>query len=113
VTAADEMALGRLFTVAAQIAQQEGIAENGYRLLVNCNRDGGQEVYHLHMHLLGGRRLGVDVAKRRDEFILIDNVRWNFPPDNFAEDGFLGHSAPSCWLVGLVVEPIETTEPTK
>jgi histidine triad (HIT) family protein len=58
VTAADEMALGRLFTVAAKIAQQEGIAENGYRLLVNCNRDGGQEVYHLHMHLLGGRRLG-------------------------------------------------------
>lgn len=58
VTAADEVALGRLFTVAAKIAQQEGIADSGYRLIVNCNRDGGQEVYHLHMHLLGGRRLG-------------------------------------------------------
>jgi histidine triad (HIT) family protein len=58
VTAADEAALGRMFTVAARIAAQEGIAESGYRLMVNCNRDGGQEVYHLHLHLLGGRRLG-------------------------------------------------------
>ncbi len=54
----DEAALGRMFTVAAKIAQAEGIAQNGYRLLVNCNRDGGQVVYHLHMHLLGGRPLG-------------------------------------------------------
>lgn len=58
VTAEDEVALGRLFTVAAKIAQQEGIADSGYRLIVNCNHDGGQEVYHLHMHLLGGRKLG-------------------------------------------------------
>jgi histidine triad (HIT) family protein len=58
VTAEDEAALGRLFIVAAKMAQAEGIDENGYRLMVNCNRDGGQEVYHLHMHLLGGRRLG-------------------------------------------------------
>ena len=58
VTPEDELALGRLFTVAKQIAQQEGIAEAGYRLIVNCNRDGGQEVYHLHMHILGGRKLG-------------------------------------------------------
>lgn len=54
----DEVVLGRLFVVAAKIAQEQGIAENGYRLIVNCNRDGGQEVYHLHMHLLGGRQLG-------------------------------------------------------
>ena len=54
----DEPALGRLFTVAAKLAREMGIAENGYRLLVNCNHDGGQEVYHLHMHLVGGRRLG-------------------------------------------------------
>ncbi|MFN8446917.1 MAG: HIT domain-containing protein, partial [Caldilineaceae bacterium] len=53
-----ELALGRMFTVAKKIAEQEGIAESGYRLIVNCNRDGGQEVYHLHMHILGGRRLG-------------------------------------------------------
>ena len=58
VTDADELAMGRLFTVARKLAQEEGIAENGYRLVVNCNRDGGQEVYHLHMHVLGGRPLG-------------------------------------------------------
>jgi histidine triad (HIT) family protein len=54
----DEPALGRMFTVARKIAEQEGIAASGYRLLVNCNRDGGQEVYHLHMHIVGGRPLG-------------------------------------------------------
>lgn len=54
----DEMALGRLFTVAAKLAKEMGIDEDGYRLMVNCNRHGGQEVYHLHMHLLGGRPLG-------------------------------------------------------
>ncbi len=58
VTPADEAALGRLFTVAERLAGEMGIAEGGYRLVVNCNRDGGQEVFHLHMHLLGGRRLG-------------------------------------------------------
>jgi Diadenosine tetraphosphate (Ap4A) hydrolase and other HIT family hydrolases len=54
----DEVALGRLFTVARKLAEKEGIAEDGYRLVVNCNRHGGQEVYHLHMHLLGGKSLG-------------------------------------------------------
>ncbi len=63
VTAEDELALGRLFTVAAKVAAQEGIAEDGYRLLVNCNKHGGQEVYHLHMHLLGGRPLGPMVVQ--------------------------------------------------
>ena len=58
VTAADEQALGRLFVVAAKIAKEQGIAEDGYRLIVNCNEHGGQEVFHLHMHLLGGRPLG-------------------------------------------------------
>jgi histidine triad (HIT) family protein len=59
----DEVALGRLFTVAAKLAQEAGIAEDGYRLLVNCNRHGGQVVYHLHMHLLGGRPLGPMLAR--------------------------------------------------
>jgi len=57
-TTEDELALGRMFTAARQIAQDAGIAEDGYRLIVNCNRNGGQEVWHLHMHLLGGRPLG-------------------------------------------------------
>ncbi|WP_375750363.1 purine nucleoside phosphoramidase [Vibrio sp. HN007] len=54
----DELALGRLFTVAKKLAKDEGIDEDGYRLIVNCNSHGGQEVYHIHMHLLGGRPLG-------------------------------------------------------
>ena len=58
VSTEHEAALGRLFTVAARVAREEGIAEGGYRLIVNCGDDGGQEVFHLHMHVLGGRRLG-------------------------------------------------------
>lgn len=64
VTAEHEAALGRMFTVAAKIAEQEGIAEEGYRLIVNCNRHGGQEVYHIHMHLVGGRPLGPMLAAK-------------------------------------------------
>ncbi|MCY3834101.1 MAG: HIT domain-containing protein [Chloroflexi bacterium] len=63
VTAADEAALGRLFTVAAKIAEGEGIAQEGFRLIVNCNKHGGQEVFHLHMHLVGGRSLGPMLAR--------------------------------------------------
>ncbi|QHM70643.1 purine nucleoside phosphoramidase [Mixta intestinalis] len=58
VSEAHEQAMGRMFTVAAKIAKKEGIAEDGYRLIVNCNQHGGQEVYHIHMHLVGGRPLG-------------------------------------------------------
>ena len=54
----DEPLLGRLYTAAAAVARQEGLADNGYRTLVNCNDDGGQTVFHLHLHLLGGRRMG-------------------------------------------------------
>jgi histidine triad (HIT) family protein len=64
VTEEDEAVLGHLFVVARQIAREQGIAENGYRLIVNCRNDGGQEVYHLHMHLLGGRKLGPMLARR-------------------------------------------------
>jgi histidine triad (HIT) family protein len=55
---ADEQVAGRLLLVAKKLAAQEGIAENGYRLIVNCNKHGGQEVFHLHLHLIGGRSLG-------------------------------------------------------
>ncbi|WP_038173059.1 MULTISPECIES: purine nucleoside phosphoramidase [Vibrio] len=54
----DEVVMGRMFVVARKLAKQEGIAEDGYRLIVNCNPHGGQEVYHIHMHLVGGRPLG-------------------------------------------------------
>ncbi|WP_145480036.1 purine nucleoside phosphoramidase [Yersinia similis] len=58
VTVEHEAALGRMVTVAAKLAEQEDIAEDGYRLIINCNRHAGQVVYHIHMHLLGGRELG-------------------------------------------------------
>ncbi len=64
VTPEDEAALGHMLVVAKQIAREMGIGERGYRLLINCKGDGGQEVYHLHMHLLGGRRLGPMLARR-------------------------------------------------
>ena len=48
---------GQLLQVAAKLAQQEGIAEVGYRTVFNCNEQGGQEVFHLHLHLLGGRQM--------------------------------------------------------
>jgi len=54
----DEALIGHLYTVARDLAKREGIAQSGYRLIVNCNGDGGQEVYHLHLHLVGGRPLG-------------------------------------------------------
>ena len=63
VTPEDEAMLGHLFTVARIVAAQEGIDGSGYRLLVNCNQDAGQQVFHLHMHLLGGRRLGPMLAR--------------------------------------------------
>ena len=56
--AEDAELLGKLFLVAKKLAKELGIAEQGYRLIVNCNEDGGQDVFHLHMHLLGGRKLG-------------------------------------------------------
>ncbi|QIA63729.1 purine nucleoside phosphoramidase [Vibrio astriarenae] len=58
IEAEDELVMGRLFTVAKKIAKEEGIADDGFRLIMNCNSHGGQEVYHIHMHLVGGRPLG-------------------------------------------------------
>jgi len=63
VTEAHEAALGRMHTVARKLAEQEGVAENGYRLIINCGEDGRQEVMHLHMHLVGGIKHG-PIVKR-------------------------------------------------
>jgi len=49
--------IGRMVLTAQKIADQEGIAEDGYRLVMNCNRHGCQVVFHIHMHLLGGKQL--------------------------------------------------------
>ncbi|RME22047.1 MAG: histidine triad nucleotide-binding protein [Deltaproteobacteria bacterium] len=49
--------LGHMMTVLPGIAEKAGVAESGYRTVINCNSDAGQEVFHLHIHLLGGRKL--------------------------------------------------------
>ena len=59
----DEALAGHMLLVARDLAKKEGIAESGYRLIVNCNRDGNQEVFHLHLHLIGGRPLGSMVKR--------------------------------------------------
>ena len=56
LTESDAQLVGRLVLVAKRIAAERGVAERGYRLVLNCNRDSGQEVFHIHLHLLGGRR---------------------------------------------------------
>lgn len=50
--------IGNMVLAAQKIACQEGIAEDGYRLVINCNQHGGQVVYHIHLHLMGGHQLG-------------------------------------------------------
>lgn len=53
----DENVAGRMLYVAQQLAKQFDIAENGYRVVMNCNKDAGQAVFHIHLHLLGGREM--------------------------------------------------------
>lgn len=57
VPASEAAVLGELMTTAAQIACDNGFADDGYRVVMNCNSDGGQSVYHIHLHLLAGRKL--------------------------------------------------------
>ena len=56
--AGDQELVGSLYLVAQDIARQEGIDESGYRAVMNCNEGAGQLVFHIHLHLLGGRSLG-------------------------------------------------------
>lgn len=57
LTANEAELAGRLLLAAAGYAKREGFAESGYRVVLNCNRDGGQTVFHLHLHLLAGRTM--------------------------------------------------------
>lgn len=57
LTPADAAVTGELVDVARQLATELGFAEKGYRLVFNCNADGGQSVYHIHLHLIGGRSM--------------------------------------------------------
>lgn len=54
----DRELVGHLFVVARKIAADQGFAEDGYRVVMNCNADGGQSVYHIHLHLLAGQTMG-------------------------------------------------------
>ena len=56
--AGDAELVGKLFLAAKQVAAELGVADAGYRTVLNCNRDGGQDVFHVHLHLLAGRRMG-------------------------------------------------------
>jgi histidine triad (HIT) family protein len=58
LTPEDDGLVGEMFRRAAAIARQRGIADRGYRTLFNCNREAGQSIFHIHLHLVGGRRLG-------------------------------------------------------
>jgi histidine triad (HIT) family protein len=63
VSEGDSLLMADLLSAARTIAKELGIAESGYRLVNNCNSDGGQIVYHLHFHLLGGEKLGDAAGK--------------------------------------------------
>ena len=54
----DEAIIGKIYTKINEIAQSQGVKEKGYRVIVNCGKDGGQEVMHLHFHLLAGKQFG-------------------------------------------------------
>lgn len=58
LSAEDAELVGKLYLAAKEIARQEGLSERGYRTLINCNAEAGQTVFHLHLHLLGGRAMG-------------------------------------------------------
>ncbi len=60
--AEDEIIIGKIYTVINKIVEQEGIKEKGFRVVVNCGEDGGQEVKHLHFHILGGKKLGLKIC---------------------------------------------------
>ncbi len=61
----DLIVLGKLFLVAKKLAKEKGISETGYRLSINVNEDAGQSVFHLHMHLLGGQKLGPMMTQKK------------------------------------------------
>ena len=58
----DEMLVGKIYMVINKIAKQEGIDKTGFRIVVNCGEDGGQEVKHLHFHIIGGKKLGTKIC---------------------------------------------------
>ena len=58
----DEALVGKIYTVINKIAEEQGVKEEGFRVIVNCGKNGGQEVMHLHFHLLAGTKLGEKIV---------------------------------------------------
>lgn len=58
----DEVIVGKIYGVINQIAEEQGFKQDGYRVIVNCGKNGGQEVMHLHFHILGGKPLGEKIV---------------------------------------------------
>ena len=58
IEAVDELLIGKLYSAAREIAAADGIADDGYRTTMNCNSAAGQSVFHIHLHVLGGRQMG-------------------------------------------------------
>lgn len=58
----DEILIGKIYTTINKIAKEQGVLDKGYRVIVNCGKDGGQEVEHLHFHLLAGKSLGEKIV---------------------------------------------------
>ncbi len=58
----DETVIGEIYSAINKIAEEQGIAERGFRVIINCGEDGGQEVNHVHFHLLGGTKLGMKIV---------------------------------------------------
>lgn len=58
----DELLIGKIFTTINRIAKEQSFAEEGYRVISNCGENGGQEVKHLHFHILGGQKLGTKIG---------------------------------------------------
>ena len=58
----DETLIGKIYSVINKIAREKQIAEEGFRVIINCGENGGQEVKHIHFHLLGGKKLGVKIS---------------------------------------------------
>ena len=63
ISSEDRVLIGEAYIILAKIAKDLGVADNGYRVITNCNSYGGQEVFHLHFHLLAGKPLGPMLSK--------------------------------------------------
>ncbi len=58
----DELLIGKIYTTINKIAKEQGFEEQGFRVIANCGKDSGQEVMHIHFHILGGKKLGAKIV---------------------------------------------------